>query len=115
LTTDAPRDSFADPDLKALPVVAYPIVPAYYIPELSGQKETLVFDLQTIADILYGRITKWNDASIKALNTDLQDLLPDASITVVVTTDAALENLLLTTALNESVPNWGVTKRLRRH
>jgi hypothetical protein len=118
-----------------LPALAYAIVPAYNVPALSGQVghshqlymrtacaasfadacslsrsqlETLVFDLQTIADILYGRIAKWNHANISALNPTLQGLLPDANISVVVSFESSLENLLMTTALQHGVANWAV-------
>jgi hypothetical protein len=70
------------------------------------QTPTLVFDLQTVSDILYGRITKWNHGNISALNPGVA--LPNADIRVVVTTDAALENLLMTNALANRVPDWTV-------
>ena len=70
------------------------------------QTPTLVFDLQTVSDILYGRITTWNHGNISALNPGVA--LPTANIRVVVTTDSALENLLMTNALAHSVPDWTV-------
>jgi phosphate transport system substrate-binding protein len=60
-----------------LPVYISPIAIAYNVEGLSDLK----LDAATIAGIFSGKITKWNDAKIAALNAGAA--LPDAAITVV--------------------------------
>ncbi|RKR75394.1 phosphate ABC transporter substrate-binding protein PstS [Frondihabitans australicus] len=60
-----------------IPVYISPIAIAYNV---SGVTD-LTLDASTIAKIFSGKITKWNDPAIKALNSSAT--LPDASITVV--------------------------------
>jgi hypothetical protein len=58
------------------------------VPGLVNQG-TLVLDLATIANITLGSITTWNHEDIRALNPTLANLLPNASITVVIPTDGS--------------------------
>lgn len=60
-----------------LPVYISPIAIAYNVEGL----DELKLDADTIAKIFSGKITKWNDAAIAALNSGAT--LPDAAITVV--------------------------------
>ncbi|WP_413600875.1 phosphate ABC transporter substrate-binding protein PstS [Curtobacterium sp. Curtsp57] len=66
-------------DSKAIDVPVYisPIAIAY---KVDGVKD-LTLDAKTIAGIFSGKITKWNDSQIAALNDGAK--LPDANITVV--------------------------------
>ncbi len=63
----------------------------------------LVFDLQTLADIWMGRITRWNHANITRLNL-VNVTLPDQDIVVVYTATDAVQTRLFTSALSASVP-----------
>jgi phosphate transport system substrate-binding protein len=74
-----------DDQLKAAPgaVLHFPtvlggVVPVYNIPGVSAE---LKFSGKVLADIFLGRIAKWNDAAIKALNPGVN--LPDTDIFVV--------------------------------
>src|SRR6516164_5599277 len=60
-----------------LPTVAGAVVVTYNIPELPGLK----LDGTTIADIFLGKITKWNDPRIAALNPGAK--LPAMDLVVV--------------------------------
>jgi ABC-type phosphate transport system substrate-binding protein len=62
-----------------------------------------VFDLQTLADIWMGRITRWNHANITRLNP-VNVTLPDHDIVVAYTATDAVQTLLFTSALSASVP-----------
>jgi phosphate transport system substrate-binding protein len=67
----------ADSKAIDIPVYISPIAIAY---KVDGVKD-LTLDAKTIAGIFSGKITKWNDSQIAALNKDAK--LPDANITVV--------------------------------
>jgi phosphate transport system substrate-binding protein len=72
-----------DKGVVMLPMTAGSIVLAYNLPDLEGLK----LSRQVYADILLGKITKWNDSAITAINPDLQ--LPDTDITVVYRSDGS--------------------------
>ena len=67
-----------------LPTVLGGVVPVYNIPEVSAE---LRFPGKVLADIFLGRITKWNDAAIKAANPGVN--LPNMEITVVHRSDGS--------------------------
>ncbi|GAA3342237.1 phosphate ABC transporter substrate-binding protein PstS [Curtobacterium pusillum] len=67
----------ADSKAIDIPVYISPIAIAY---KVDGVKK-LTLDAKTIAGIFSGKITKWNDSQIAALNDGVD--LPDANITVV--------------------------------
>jgi len=74
-------------DLQMYPMVAGAVVPVYNIafkpvptPAAGGTAITLpklILDRQTLVDIYNGKVTKWNDPKILALNPDLVNYLPD--------------------------------------
>lgn len=64
-------------DLVEIPVYISPIAIAYNLPEV----EALNLDADTIAKIFDGKIEKWNDPAIAALNEGVE--LPDTKITPV--------------------------------
>uniref|UniRef100_A0A942SXB8 Phosphate-binding protein n=1 Tax=Neobacillus citreus TaxID=2833578 RepID=A0A942SXB8_9BACI len=66
-------------DTKAIDIPVYisPIAIAYKVDGVSD----LTLDAKTIAGIFSGKITKWNDSQIAALNDGVD--LPDANITVI--------------------------------
>ena len=67
-----------------LPTVLGGVVPIYEVPGVSGD---LKFSGRVLADIFLGRITRWNDAAIAALNPGIN--LPNTEITVVHRSDGS--------------------------
>jgi phosphate transport system substrate-binding protein len=65
-----------DTKVVQFPATAGGVVPAYNLPGFSGE---LKLSGEVIADIYLGKVKKWNDPKIAALNTDAK--LPDLSIT----------------------------------
>jgi phosphate transport system substrate-binding protein len=67
-----------------IPTVLGAVVPVYNIP---GVTQELKFTGQVLADIIMGRITKWNDPAIMKLNGGVN--LPSSDITVVHRSDGS--------------------------
>src|ERR1051325_10569619 len=67
-----------------LPTVLGGVVPVYNVPGVSAP---LKFNGKTLADIYLGKITKWNDAAIRATNPGVE--LPGDEITVVHRSDGS--------------------------
>jgi len=59
---------------------------------------------QVLGDIYLGKITKWNDPAIKALNGSLA--LPDAAIAPVRRADGSGTTFLFTNYLSKANPDW---------
>lgn len=89
--------------LQMLPTVAGAVVPIYNVSELKD-KEPLVLDAQTLADIFLGKITKWNDPAITALNPNLT--LPDKDIIVVHRSDGSGTTFIFTDYLSTVSSEW---------
>ncbi len=103
--SDAPM---TDAELKAspaelihIPTVLGAVVITY---NLESVPKPLRFSPDVIADIFLGRITKWNDARIKADNTDAT--LPSADITVVHRAEASGTSFVFTDYLSRVSPDW---------
>ena len=86
--TDQPM---SEADLKAapgrilhLPTVLGAVVPVYNLPDVTGEVK---FTGPIIADIVLGKIRKWNDPALAAHNPDLA--LPDMDITLVHRSDGS--------------------------
>jgi phosphate transport system substrate-binding protein len=77
-----------------IPIVAGAVVIAYNLPDFQGE---LKLDGLTIADIFLGKITKWNDPKIAALNEGTQ--LPDMPITSAHRTDGSGTSYVFTSYL----------------
>jgi len=95
-------------DIKAMkgpvlqfPVAAGAITVSYNLP---GIKSGLKLDGPTIADIFSGKITKWDDPAIKALNPGMS--LPSTSITVIHRSDSSGTTEGFTTYLSDVSPTW---------
>lgn len=83
--------------LQMFPMVMGGIVP---VVNLDGVKAgQMKLDGQTLADIFLGKITKWDDPKIKALNPDLK--LPGKSIAVVHRSDGSGSTWLFTNYLSK--------------
>jgi phosphate transport system substrate-binding protein len=71
---------------------------------LSGVKSGLKLDGKTVADIFLGKVKKWNDPEIKALNSGIS--LPSSAITVVHRSDSSGTTKGFTTFLSDYSPAW---------
>lgn len=98
-------------DLQMYPMLAGAVVVIYNVkwakdfPE--GFKESaLVLDRQTLVDIFNAKITKWNDPAIVALNPEMAEYLPDATITVAHRSDGSGTTEIFTKALTAFSADW---------
>jgi phosphate transport system substrate-binding protein len=89
-------------NLIQFPAVVGAVVP---IVNIEGIKAgALKLDGETLARIFLGKISKWNDPAIAALNRDLT--LPDANIAVVYRADSSGSTFLLTNYLSKVSGEW---------
>ncbi len=92
-------DKFA---LAQWPIIMGAIVPVVNIPDiLPGE---LVLDGPTLAQIFYGKITKWDDPAIKKLNPSAK--LPSQAIAVVHRSDGSGTTFNFTNYLSKVLPDW---------
>lgn len=85
-----------------LPTVIGMDVLTYNLPELDSRR--LVLDGPTTADIFLGKITRWNDRRIAALNPGAN--LPAADILVVHRSDGSGTTYIFTDYLSKVSPEW---------
>ena len=96
-----------DEELKAKGLIQFPTVIGGVIPVVNikginaGQ---LRLNGQVLGDIYLGKITKWNDGAIKALNPSLA--LPDAAIAPVRRADGSGTTFIFTNYLSKVNPEW---------
>jgi len=83
------------------PVAFGAITVSYHLP---GIKSGIKLDGKTIADIFLGKVKKWNDPEIKALNSGIS--LPSSAITVVHRSDSSGTTKGFTTFLSAYSPAW---------
>jgi phosphate transport system substrate-binding protein len=89
-------------DVLHIPTVLGAVVATYNLPAL-GQKP-LRFDGPTLADIFLGRITRWNDPRLRALNPGVA--LPAADLLVVHRSDGSGTTYIFTDYLSKVSPDW---------
>ncbi len=102
--SDAP---LKDEDLQAKGLMQFPTVIGGVIPvvNIQGIKPgELKLSGQVLGDIYLGKITKWNDPAIKALNGSLN--LPDAAIAPVRRADGSGTSFLFTNYLSKVNAEW---------
>jgi phosphate transport system substrate-binding protein len=104
--TDGPMN---DEQIKAVngnvlhvPTVLGAVVVTYNLPEVAGT--ALRFDGATLADVFLGRITKWNDSRLAALNPGAK--LPAKDIIVVHRSDGSGTSFIFTDYLAKVSPPW---------
>jgi phosphate transport system substrate-binding protein len=85
-----------------VPTVLGAVVATYNLPG-AGQS-ALHFDGPTLADIYLGRITKWTDPRIAAMNPGIK--LPDQDIIVVHRSDGSGTSFIFTDYLSKVSPAW---------
>ncbi len=91
-----------DGNVLHIPTVVGAVVLTYNLP--SPGDAQLSLDGETIADIFLGRITKWNDRRIAALNAGVA--LPDEEILVVHRSDGSGTTFVFTDYLSKVSPVW---------
>jgi phosphate transport system substrate-binding protein len=89
-------------DVLHVPTVLGAVVATYNLPSLG--KQALRFDGITLADIFLGRITKWNDPRLRALNPGVA--LPATDILVVHRSDGSGTSYIFTDYLSKVSPDW---------
>ncbi len=85
-----------------VPTVLGAVVVTYNLPEVAGAP--LRFDGTTLADIFQGRITRWNDSRLAALNPGAK--LPAKDIIVVHRSDGSGTSFIFTDFLSKVSPEW---------
>jgi phosphate transport system substrate-binding protein len=85
-----------------LPTVLGAVVVTYNLPSLGETK--LKFDGNALIDIFMGRITKWNDKRLQALNPGVN--LPDIDLIVVHRSDGSGTTYIFTDFLNKFSREW---------
>ncbi len=102
--SDAPLKP-EDLDAKGLvqfPVIVGGIVPVFNLPGIEAGK--LRLNGEALGDIFLGKITKWNDPALKALNPSVA--LPDTAIAVVHRADGSGTSFNFTNYLSKVNPEW---------
>ncbi len=94
-------------ELKAAGLIQFPmvmggVVPVVNVKGISAGK--LKLDGTVLADIYLGKITRWNDAALKALNPGLK--LPDTAIAVVRRSDGSGTTWIFTNYLSSVSSAW---------
>ena len=94
-----------------LPTVLGGVVPVYNIPDVTAE---LKFTGKVLADIILGRVAKWNDPAITALNPGVK--LPATDITVAHRSDGSViarreDDGTVTLAANRLLASWGRDSR----
>jgi phosphate transport system substrate-binding protein len=85
-----------------VPAVSGAVVVTYNLPTLGDAK--LKFDGNALVDIFMGRVTKWNDPKIAALNPGVK--LPDIDLIVVHRSDGSGTTYVFTDYLNKFSREW---------
>ena len=88
--------------LLQFPIIMGGVVPVINVPDISKGKVKLTPDL--LADIYLGKITKWNDRRIMAVNQEVR--LPDLDITVVHRADGSGTTWIFTNYLTKVSSEW---------
>lgn len=89
-------------DVLHVPTVLGAVVVTYNLPAVG--KTPLRFDGATLADVLLGKVTRWSDRRIAALNPGVR--LPDQDIIVVHRSDGSGTSFIFTDFLAKVSPEW---------
>ena len=95
-------DQLAKDGLVQFPTVIGGVVPVVNIKGVAPGQIKLTG--QVLGDIFLGKITKWNDAALTALNSGVA--LPDAAISVVRRADGSGTSFIFTNYLSKVNPEW---------
>jgi phosphate transport system substrate-binding protein len=102
--TDKPLkpEELKESGLYQFPTVVGGVVPSFNVPGIEAGK--LKLSGTALADIFLGKITKWNDPALAALNPDVK--LPDLAITVVHRSDGSGTSFIFTHYLSAVSAEW---------
>ena len=102
--SDAPMDpvKLQSADLLQFPMVMGAVVPIVNLPGMAANQVKLTGDL--LADIYMGKITKWNDPKIAAVNNGVT--LPNLAIAPVYRADGSGTSFVFTSYLSAASPDW---------
>ncbi len=89
-------------NLYQFPIIVGGVVPVLNVPGV--EKGQMKLSTRVVCDIFLGKITRWNDPSLKELNPELN--LPDMEITVVHRSDGSGTTWLWTNYLSKACPEW---------
>ena len=94
-------------DLEKDGLIQFPIVNGAIVPVIhveGVESNTLKLTGAVLADIFMGKVKKWNDKAIKALNAKLT--LPDKDISIVHRSDGSGTSFVFTNYLSKVSPEW---------
>ncbi|MEW5837992.1 MAG: phosphate ABC transporter substrate-binding protein PstS [Pseudomonadota bacterium] len=97
-----PPEKLEESDLTQFPAVMGAVVPVVNIDGVKANE--LKLDQGALADIFLGKITRWNDPRISALNPGLK--LPDKAISVMRRSDGSGTTAVFTNYLSAISPEW---------
>lgn len=97
-----PPDQLRRSGLAQFPMIIGGVVPVVNLPGIDAGR--LRFSGQLLADIYLGKVKKWNEPAIAALNNGLQ--LPDLAITVVHRSDGSGTTFNFVDFLSKVSPEW---------
>jgi len=103
--SDAPMNGKQDSALSApavhIPITAGAVVLSYNLPDI---KDTLMLTPGVLADIFLGKITKWDDKGIAAINKGVK--LPSTTIVIAHRSDGSGTSNIFTTYLAKVSDEW---------
>lgn len=103
--TDAPMNeeqlAAVDGEVLHIPVVMGAVAITYNLPDVN---ENLTFSGPLLADIYLGKVKKWNDPAIAALNAGIA--LPDTEIVTVRRADGSGTTFIFADFLGKTSPEW---------
>ncbi len=107
--TDAPMTPAEMAAAKGGPILHVPVAMGAVLPvyNLPGVTQPLHFTGEVLADIFLGKITKWNDPQLVALNRGAR--LPDTDILVIHRSDGSGTTYIWTDYLSTVSPSWKST------
>ena len=102
--SDAPMDpaKLQSANLLQFPMVMGAVVPIVNLPGLAADQVKLTGEL--LAEIYLGKITKWNDPKIAAVNSGVT--LPNLAIAPVYRADGSGTSFVFTSYLSSASPDW---------
>ncbi len=95
-------EELAASNLVQFPTVMGGVVPVFNLPNIANNQLKLTGPL--LADIFLGKVKKWNDPAIVALNAGVA--LPDSAITVVHRSDGSGTTFIFTNYLSKVSAEW---------
>ncbi len=102
--SDAPMDAakLQSGNLLQFPMVMGAVVPIVNLPGIASNQVKLTGDL--LAEIYMGKITKWNDPKLAAINAGVA--LPNLAIAPVYRADGSGTSFVFTSYLSSASPDW---------